>query len=454
MGVPTVPAEILLQTEDASGNYTCKAYTGVPAARPSQICISSSGSTTGRTEAANLAAELEAVLLGSSPEAAVKPVSCPTAPNQMSPSSDPDRRKLLVLLAAADGPLQGLNWYDNWNSDQFNSFVMTVMPPGNFDDLVAKSVPKNHLLRKINVARWHNHVREVLPAVLARAEVTSTVSRIFISYRRAETLSVALQLFDRLTHEGFEVFLDRFSLPPGYDFQRRLDQELEDKSMVVVLESKYIRDSEWTQHEIDFAKRHRLGIATLRMPDVDPSQALVSTTYGPCLLLTPNDFGTAPGLVPRPAPFSGKMNEWQRLSDSPGGALERSVTMIKTAHADALFRRRHRLRADLVAALLSEGLRADYRALGPLVVGNGPDEHLVWPTTRPPDIDDFRLVYGAHAAHGGTTASRGLLVGPQEAQEPDRRQRLDWLQTLSKCLSFDEGDLRGFARRIKTGQWL
>jgi hypothetical protein len=52
-----------------------------------------------------------------------------------------------------------------------------------------------------------------------------------------------------------------------------------------------------------------------------------------------------------------------------------------------------------------------------------------------------------------SSTSHGLIVGPQEDQEPDRRQRLDWLHAVSKCFSFDEGDLAGFARRIEAGQW-
>ena len=50
--------------------------------------------------------------------------------------------------------------------------------------------------------------------------------------------------------------------------------------MVVLLESKFLRDSKWTQHEIDFAKRHRLGMATLRMPDVHVNDGMAAATIG------------------------------------------------------------------------------------------------------------------------------------------------------------------------------
>ena len=135
------------------------------------------------------------------------------------------------------------------------------------------------------------------------------------------------------------------------------------------------------------------------------------------------------------------------------GAENRVTELIKTAHADALFARRHRLRKDVVAALANEGLNPVYQACGPIPVLCPYDEHLIWLTTRPPEVDDFRTVYAAHVARPARTpGSRGLIVGPQAALEPDRR-RLDWLHQVSNCLSFDEVNLADFARRVKTGQW-
>jgi hypothetical protein len=251
---------------------------------------------------------------------------------------------------------------------------------------------------------------------------------------------------------GFEVFLDRFSIQAGYDFQQRLTQELEDKSMVVLLESRHLAASKWTQHEIDFAKRRRLGLATSRMPDVDDLEALRSTTIGPVLKLDGGkDFVGSPRTVPDPGQLGSTVLEWPALTKH---VENRAVAAIKEAHADALFRRRHRLRTDLAEALRNEGIAADDATVGPMRVSHPPDEHLVWLTTRPPDVDDFRWLYAADADRTKpTSGSRALIVGPQAAQEADRQQRLSWFHTVSRCLSFDEGDLAGFARRVKARQW-
>jgi hypothetical protein len=459
MGEPSNPGaeanapDIVLQTEQPDGSFVCQGFTGVPAARRVWIAMVSSGSADGRGYVRQLAGEMQAVLLSSCPDAVMTPMQCPAGPSDILPDDYPDRRKVLVLVGAADRPFRDLPWYGNWESDQKDAVVMTVLPPGKFEDLFDEPIRRDakHLLRRVNASSWKKQPSEALPGVLARADITSSSSRVFISYRRLETLPIALQLFDALTHEGFEVFLDRFSIPPGYDFQRRLMQELEDKSMVVLLESKHLRDSEWTREEIAFATKSRLGMASLLMPDVEEKESLVRGMERAHIPLQASDLKGAARSVDNPERPGEQMNEWPELQPD---VLKRVVAEIKAAHAAALFNRRHRLRNDLVTALRAIGVQANPLAVGPLVVKIGSEEHLVWVTTRPPEVDDFRSVYTAHRARTGVTnASRGLIVGPQAALEPDRRQRLDWLHRVSECLSFDEGDLGKFAQRVKSGVW-
>jgi len=236
----------------------------------------SAGSDESRACVAALSTELVAVLLGSSPAVVVSEVPGAEAPSAFDPSRYPDRHKVLVLVGSAKRPIPERSWYSTCH-DAAGGTVMTALPPGAFldmfDDAITRQDPQ-HWLLAINAARWQHHPAEVLASIMAVAEITSSASRVFISYRRLETQSLAVQLFDALTHEGFETFLDRFSIPVGLDFQRRLTQELEDKSMVVLLESRFLKDSKWTQHEVDFVKQYRLGLATLRMPDVRESDRL------------------------------------------------------------------------------------------------------------------------------------------------------------------------------------
>jgi hypothetical protein len=444
--------EVWLQTEQSDGSFRCESFSGVPVARPSWIALASAGSTAGRQLAGQLHEELEAVLLGSSPEVKQTPISCPALPWEMRPESFLNRQKLLVLIGSNDAKFRDLPWFSHWESETQDAAVMTVLPLGDFNSFFVPEIANQdeHLLRRVNANRWEKAITEAAPGVLARAEVTVSAARLFISYRRLETLPIALQLFDRLTHEGFEVFIDRFSIPPGYDFQRRLRQELEDKSMVLLLESKGAKDSKWTQHEIDFVKRHRLGLLALRMPDVEPKEALASVSFDAVFrpLQRDRDFIGEPRQVMDE--HGNSVDEWPELKSE---ALEELVAAVKRAHAQALFRRRHRLRSDLVVELKKRGIQTEYSAAGPLFAKFGEDEHLLWPITRPPEVEDFRTTHQAHRLRTGISAkSHGVVIGPRAAQESDRLARLKWLEEVSGCPSFDEGKLADFADRLVAGK--
>ena len=455
--------DIVLQTEQMDGSFRCRGFSGVPSASRSWIAITSTGSPDGRTAAGALSAEIEAALLGSSPEVRAADVPGGASPAAMAPSAEADRLKLLVLIGDTTCKFRNEAWYHNWESDQNRSGVMILLPPGKYEDFFDQSLQGDdqaeHLLRRINTVGWSEQaksrpqkprswpekMREVLPSVLGRAEVTSPINRIFISYRRLETLPLALQLFDRLSHERFEVFLDRFSIEPGVDFQRRLTQELEEKSMVVLLESAGLKTSKWTQHEIDFAKRRRLGLIALRMPDVEDLLTSVDARES----LECKDFEKQPVEVE----VNGeKVRQWQELS---GEKLDDVIAKIKQAHADALYRRRYRLRKDIVSAFSDQGMIVVYQSVGAMKVVRGSDHHVLWPTTRPPQVDDFRSVHGAfHAGAPPTIASCAIIVGPLVALEPDRQEELEWLHKVSQCRTFDEGNLAQLACQVASGDWM
>ncbi len=438
MSDPT--CEIVLQIEDATGRFACKGFRGVPAGQRSWIALVSDGSDRGRNHVSDLAREIETALRASSPEVDCADVDCPAAPEDMKPEEYPGRRKVLVLVGG-DQPFTDKPWYARWGSDRQQSCLMLVLPPGQYAAHFDAALPDEHLLHRVNAATWKNSIGEALPAILARAEITAGTSRVFISYRQIETLPLGLQLFDRLTEEGFDVFLDRFSIPPGFDFQRRLTQELEDKSMVVLLESKSLKTSKWTQHELDFAKRHRLGVIALRMPCV--KDVLAGVSFDAREDLKKTDFVAPPVQVVDPRTRE-KHDQWPELKDEP---LDRVVSRIKTTHAQALFRRRHRLRIDVVAGLKAAGIDTEHDAVGPLYVGKS--RHVVWLTTRSPEVDDFKSLHGARKAVVPPDRDRrGIIVGPMAALEPDRQEKLEWLHDVTCCQSFDEGNLPAFVQQF------
>src|SRR5258708_26498777 len=62
------------------------------------------------------------------------------------------------------------------------------------------------------------------------------------------TLFPYTTLFRSLARARFDVFLDRFSVPPGEDFQQRLDRDVGDKAFIVVIESPGLRSSRSEEH--------------------------------------------------------------------------------------------------------------------------------------------------------------------------------------------------------------
>jgi hypothetical protein len=79
-----------------------------------------------------------------------------------------------------------------------------------------------------------------------------------------------------------------------------------------------------------------------------------------------------------PMPFiyehGNSIDEWPELKPQ---TLGRTAAEVKRARAKALFRRRHRLRSDLMVELRKRGIQTEYSAAGPLFAKFGDDEHLL-----------------------------------------------------------------------------
>ncbi|HWK25069.1 MAG TPA: toll/interleukin-1 receptor domain-containing protein [Solirubrobacter sp.] len=139
---------------------------------------------------------------------------------------------------------------------------------------VAREETGLHLLlpagiRRLNAVIWDGSGEPALKIARLLGLVESE-RKLFLSYRRTESESLALQLRRALSERGYDVFLDRFSVPPAVDFQRRLDAELADKAFVLLLESASAVGSDWVQHEVSYALSHQIAVLALSLPDADP----------------------------------------------------------------------------------------------------------------------------------------------------------------------------------------
>jgi hypothetical protein len=286
---------------------------------------------------------------------------------------------------------------------------------------------------QLNAAFWKKSLDEVIPTVLATAGITSEEFRIFISYKRLDSLPLANQLFRALTETGFDVFLDRFSIDPGVNFQARLTQELADKSLMLLLESEFVAESEWTQVEVAFAKKHDLGLISIllpsgkRLPEVDPAARIEFTD--------PSDWvGGGPELQ--------------------ADALNKVVLRVKEEHGKAMVRRRERIRDSMRGAL---DIRQVPYQLGPdglLDCEAHGKRYALWLTPRPPDLPDFHFAHcRVELPHipSGSVSRKGVVVGPTAAMETLRFARTSWLADRCQFLCFDEAQITRVADEIARG---
>jgi hypothetical protein len=324
-------------------------------------------------------------------------------------------------------------------------------------------------LRKFNASFWSQSISEVVPSILAGIALTPESQRIFVSYRRLETEPLAEQFFEALNRQGFQVFVDRFVVPPGVDFQRRLDQELADKSMVLLLESEKFYTSEWTRHEAIYTKQYRLGLFALQMPHglPLPDQRAGQVTYAPVPRIP--EVGEESRRVLREFDFEaghflrevvdGKGEKFLMWGPLTKGALADVVGEIRKRHDIALLRRRQYIRDAVHQELLKAGAKVHgMRADGLLAVGGEPDssnhddscspkEYAVWLTTRPPEVPDFYVTYT-----GCKPAKRkGVIVGPLALLEEEIGDRLQWLSGVCEFVCADEGQIVSIAAKIAKG---
>lgn len=190
----------------------------------------------------------------------------------------------------------------------------------------------------VNAVDWDSNRNLALESLLGMLGLAETDRKVFLSYRSDESVAIAVQLHKELVRARFDVFLDRFAVPPGDDFQRRLDEDLGDKAFVVLLESAKLGESKWVQHEILYAHSHRIEVLALTLPDVDDSQLTPSIDDAFRIRLTENDLSNGE-LTP--------------------GCVRRILEKIESAHARAIRRRREQTLGSLTDRLRSDNCRYD-----------------------------------------------------------------------------------------------
>jgi len=111
--------------------------------------------------------------------------------------------------------------------------------------------------------------------------------RLFISYKRQDSESLAGYLYEELDKRGFDVFIDTRSVPPAVDFQEELWHRLADSDVVVLIDTPNFRSSRWTTEELTRANATNVQILHVLWPGQAPDP---DSAFSEFFELTPDSF--------------------------------------------------------------------------------------------------------------------------------------------------------------------
>lgn len=280
-------------------------------------------------------------------------------------------------------------------------------------------------IARINAVNWTIERASALTAVLRTLGLAESERKVFLSYMRTDTTPMAIQLHTALVQRQFDVFLDRFSVPPGVDFQERLDEDLCDKAFVVLLESSNLRDSRWVQHEISYAHSHRIDLLAVTMPSVADADLVPAIDDAFRIRLAEDDLE----------------EDGETLSERSRDVI---LGRIEVAHARSVRRRREQLVGSLTDSLLRDGCNCDsVEEWSVLATARDRRPAVFFVTARRPQPEDLRTLHFvcgrvtehlgihdvsasvAHDVEHVTEQHRGLLEWVAEPRSLDVKRLLD-----------------------------
>lgn len=125
------------------------------------------------------------------------------------------------------------------------------------------------ILRNQNGLKFENNTLKICNLVLEGFELLRKTRKIFISYKRSESSNVAIQLYETLEQNNFDVFLDTHSIDKGEEFQEELWHRMTDCDVILMLNTKEFLESEWCNQELEKAHLKKIGIVHLIWPDCE-----------------------------------------------------------------------------------------------------------------------------------------------------------------------------------------
>lgn len=406
--------QVVLQHPSKNGGHTCRGFTGLANVTPAWFCVTALHPGDAAI-ASDVGSDIAAGLVSLGPN--VVEVDPPCGGNgpmgECHARDTPDCAKVLLPIV---GSAQGKSSLTKgWPKPKELGHICPVLGPS----ANAATLPKS--LKVINGVHWTPGDSSAISTILQLGGLLSARPRLFISYLRAESQALAEQLHDHLIQHGFEVFLDRFSVKPGVDFQLRLTEELSRMGTVLVLESPGILKSSWILHEVSFARKHRLGMLGLRLP---VGKAVPGIPSDSRMRISLAELDTEGRLIP--------------------AKLAAAVALLKVLHARAERARIAYLRTNLSDTLLKNGFKTQgFDAGGIIVAKKSTKEYAFAVRSLPAELADFHAIEG-HRDHGRET----FVLAPAKHMDWQTRRSLTWMSDETDIGLEDEGDMLKLVRRL------
>ena len=123
-------------------------------------------------------------------------------------------------------------------------------------------------LKNQNGIQYNDNQRSRIANVVLQAfELLRSTRKIFISYKRSESTSVAIQMYEALESHHFDVFLDTHSIEKGEPFQEELWHRMTDCDVILLLNTPGFLESHWCKEELAEASTKQIGIVQLVWPN-------------------------------------------------------------------------------------------------------------------------------------------------------------------------------------------
>lgn len=103
--------------------------------------------------------------------------------------------------------------------------------------------------------------------ILESFELLRSTRKLFISYKRNESTSVAIQLYEALESYNYDVFLDTHSIKKGQPFQDELWHRMTDCDVILLLNTPGFLESQWCKEEFAEAGAKQIGVVQLVWPN-------------------------------------------------------------------------------------------------------------------------------------------------------------------------------------------